>query len=187
MRIFFSTDIHGSERCFLKFVNAAKAYRVDALIMGGDITGKLLVPVVSEPDGSVTADVFGSVRTATSDAEATELRKTIRQAGSYTVEVTRDEKVDLDAHPERVPELFHRAIAETLTRWFEVAQERLEPAGIPVYVSAGNDDEPYVDDDALAAASYVQAPENRVVELPEDTRWSAAAIPTSRPSIHRGR
>ena len=86
MRIFFSTDIHGSERCFLKFVNAAKAYRVDALILGGDITGKLLVPVVSEPDGSVTADVFGSLRTATSDAEATELRKTIRQAGSYTVE-----------------------------------------------------------------------------------------------------
>ena len=70
MRIFFSTDIHGSERCFMKFVNAAKAYRADALVMGGDITGKLLVPVVTEPDGTVTADVFGNVRSARDDAEA---------------------------------------------------------------------------------------------------------------------
>jgi uncharacterized protein len=165
MRIFFSTDIHGSERCFMKFVNAAKAYRADALVMGGDITGKLLVPVVTEQDGAVTADVFGNVRTARGDDEAADLRKTIRQSGSYTVDLTRAEKEDLDAHPGRVPDFFRRAIAETLNRWFVVAQARLEPAGIPVYVSAGNDDEFYVDD-ALGSATYVQYPENRVVELP---------------------
>jgi Icc-related predicted phosphoesterase len=165
MRLFFSTDIHGSERCFLKFVNAAKAYRADALIMGGDITGKLLVPVVAEEDGTVTADVFGNVRTARGEDEAAELRKVIRQSGSYTVDVTRPEKEELDLHPDRVPQLFRRAILETLNRWFSIARERLEPAGIPVYVSAGNDDEPYVEE-ALTSAPWVTFPENKVVELP---------------------
>ena len=165
MRLFFATDIHGYERCFMKFVNAAKAYRADCVVMGGDITGKLLVPVVREPDGSTTADVFGVTRTVHSDDEVAELRKTLRQAGSYTVDLTRQEKDDLDRAPERVPAVFAQAIAETLQRWFEVARERLEPAGIPIFVSPGNDDEAYVDP-VFAAARYVVCPEGRIVELP---------------------
>ena len=46
-RIFFATDVHGSETCFRKFVNAAAAYSADALILGGDITGKQLVLIVA--------------------------------------------------------------------------------------------------------------------------------------------
>jgi Icc-related predicted phosphoesterase len=44
-RIFFATDLHGSEVSFRKFINAAKFYEADALIMGGDVAGKLLVPI----------------------------------------------------------------------------------------------------------------------------------------------
>ena len=36
--IFFSSDVHGSEKCWMKFVNAAKFYGAQALVMGGDIT-----------------------------------------------------------------------------------------------------------------------------------------------------
>ena len=50
-RIFFATDIHGSETCFRKFLNAAVAYDCRAIILGGDITGKQLVPIVRHPDG----------------------------------------------------------------------------------------------------------------------------------------
>ena len=46
-RILFATDVHGSERCFRKFLNAAPLYEIDYLILGGDITGKLMVPIVS--------------------------------------------------------------------------------------------------------------------------------------------
>lgn len=165
MRLFFSTDIHGSERCFFKFVNAAKAYGAEAVVMGGDITGKLLVPVVEEPDQTFTADVFGQVRTARSEAEVEELTKTIRQAGSYAISLTRAQKDALDQRPDEVPELFRQAIVETLRRWMTVARERLEPLGVPVYVSAGNDDEPYVDE-VLGTAGYVQCPEGQVVSLP---------------------
>jgi hypothetical protein len=50
-RIFFATDIHGSERCFRKFLAAAKVYRANALVLGGDIAGKAIVPIVHDgPD-----------------------------------------------------------------------------------------------------------------------------------------
>jgi hypothetical protein len=50
--IFFATDIHGSERCFLKFINAAKFFQAGVLILGGDITGKAMVPIVRQANGS---------------------------------------------------------------------------------------------------------------------------------------
>ena len=39
LRIYFATDIHGSDRCFRKFLAAAESYEADALVLGGDIAG----------------------------------------------------------------------------------------------------------------------------------------------------
>ena len=58
LRIFFATDVHGSDRCFRKFVNGADAYDADVLLLGGDVAGKGLVPVRRE-NGSLTAEVRG--------------------------------------------------------------------------------------------------------------------------------
>ena len=41
MRLFYATDVHGSERCFRKFLNAAEFYGADAVLLGGDITGQI--------------------------------------------------------------------------------------------------------------------------------------------------
>src|SRR5512138_1530901 len=54
-RIFFATDIHGSEPTFRKFINAAKGYGVDALVLGGDISGKMLIPIIDSGAGNYTA------------------------------------------------------------------------------------------------------------------------------------
>jgi len=43
-RIFFATDLHGSEMCWRKFLNAAKFYEAEVLICGGDMTGKADCP-----------------------------------------------------------------------------------------------------------------------------------------------
>ncbi|MCL6544390.1 MAG: nickel-dependent hydrogenase large subunit, partial [Bryobacteraceae bacterium] len=54
-RIFFSTDIHGSDVCFRKFLSCAKHLQADALILGGDLTGKMVVPIVyDETSGMYT-------------------------------------------------------------------------------------------------------------------------------------
>ncbi len=58
LRIFFATDVHGSERCFRKFLAAAKVYQANVLLLGGDVAGKGLIPIVRH-NGSVSADVRG--------------------------------------------------------------------------------------------------------------------------------
>lgn len=166
MRLFFTTDIHGSERCFRKMVNAARVYKADALILGGDITGKLLVPLVDESDGEVSASVFGQTRRVRGEAEISELENTLRQSGCYTIRISRPEKDVIDADQQAVEALFRRAVIETLKGWMELARERLQADGVPLFVSAGNDDEPYVDE-VLSEAGYVQAPEGKVVQLPD--------------------
>ena len=47
LRIYFATDLHGSEVCFRKFLAAAKVYEADVIILGGDFAGKAIVPVLS--------------------------------------------------------------------------------------------------------------------------------------------
>src|ERR671935_2227763 len=50
-RLFFAADLHGSEPTFRKFVKAAQFYGCDALVFGGDLMGKALVPIVRENGG----------------------------------------------------------------------------------------------------------------------------------------
>jgi len=50
LRIYFVSDLHGSEVCFRKFLAAAKVYEPDVLILGGDFAGKGLVPVLRHGD-----------------------------------------------------------------------------------------------------------------------------------------
>ena len=51
-RIFFTTDTHGSNVCFRKFINSGKFYEADIIILGGDITGKKVIPFVRQSAGS---------------------------------------------------------------------------------------------------------------------------------------
>src|SRR2546430_16903396 len=69
LRIYFATDIHGSDRCFRKFLAAAESYEADALVLGGDIAGKGLVPIRSH-NGSLSAKVRGEAVTGATEAEA---------------------------------------------------------------------------------------------------------------------
>jgi hypothetical protein len=89
-KLFFATDIHGSDRCFRKFVNAGKFYGADVLLMGGDITGKMLVPIVEGPAGTYTSRLFGRDRVV--DVEGLPaLRKQIADAGFYAYDTTPEE------------------------------------------------------------------------------------------------
>src|SRR5262249_25422799 len=74
-RLFFATDVHGSEQCFRKFVNAAKVYEVSALILGGDVTGKVVVPLVANGDGSWHGELYGDAVSARGDEELADLQK----------------------------------------------------------------------------------------------------------------
>jgi Icc-related predicted phosphoesterase len=164
-RIFFCADIHGSERCFRKWLNAARSYRCQALIFGGDLAGKILQPIVDLGGGRYRTEMYGQELVADAPTELEAITNRIRNAGRYEVIVTPDEKQALDDSPELVHETFVRVARASATRWLELADERLAEVGIPAFMMLGNDD--FIEmQDVFAGSQRVTNPEDRVVELP---------------------
>ena len=60
--LYYASDVHGSERCWRKFLGAGRFYKVQALIMGGDLTGKAIVPIAIDADGAFTTTFIGETR-----------------------------------------------------------------------------------------------------------------------------
>jgi uncharacterized protein len=162
-KIYFATDIHGSEVCLRKFLNAGKFYGCDTIIMGGDITGKMIVPIVDRGQGVHTATLYGRKLEVTDEGVA-KLRKTITDAGYYAYETTPDEAERLSADPDAVTQLFAKLMQETLGRWLELAEDRLAGTGVRCFFAPGNDDPAFVDD-ILRSSALVINPEETLVDL----------------------
>jgi len=162
-KIYFATDIHGSEICLRKFLNAGKFYGCDTIIMGGDITGKMIVPIVNRGRGVHSAMLYGRKLEVTDDGVA-KLRKTITDAGYYAYETTPAETEQLNADPEAVTQLFAKLMHETLGRWLELAEDRLAGTGVRCFFAPGNDDPAFVDD-ILRSSALVINPEETLIDL----------------------
>ena len=161
LRIYFATDIHGSERCFRKFLAAAKTYEADALILGGDIAGKGLVPI-REQNGSLTATVRGDSVTVPR-AELDTLRAEINRLGFYSV-ITDDGEIDrIESDSAYRDSVFRREIVEQVRGWCDLAAERL-PGPVRCIITPGNDD-PREVDAVLKQAARIDSPEGELYEL----------------------
>ncbi|HMI81383.1 MAG TPA: hypothetical protein VK480_06300 [Solirubrobacterales bacterium] len=160
-RLFYAGDVHGSRVCWKKFVNAAAHYPADALIMGGDLTGKALVPIVREGDGSYSARVIGEQRTARTAAELDQMQEAISTNGMYPLIVDQEEARRLAADAGHREEAMEEALLAELRLWVELADERLAGSGTKAYVIPGNDD-PWSIDAVLAAGTSVVACDERV-------------------------
>jgi len=168
LRLFFATDVHGSEKCFLKFLNTPQAYKVNTLILGGDITGKVIVPIAKQPDGTYTSEFLSNKYTLKSQAEVEDLEKKIRFTGYYPYRTTPEEIDVLRKDPTKMDAVFTDVMLETLRRWMSLAEERLKGKGVKVYMTGGNDDRADVED-VLKSSKYVVDPEGELVTL-EDGR-----------------
>jgi uncharacterized protein len=163
-KLFFATDIHGSERCFRKFLNAAAFYKCDVLIMGGDMTGKMLIPILPLGGGRFRTNLFGQQREV-DEGDLPALRRQIADAGYYAYDTTAEEIERLEDDQDAVDELFWEVIGRTVEGWLRLAEERLEGTDIVCLMAPGNDDPPFVGE-LLTTSSRVINPEGEVVELP---------------------
>jgi Icc-related predicted phosphoesterase len=160
-RLFYAGDVHGSRLCWKKFVNAAKHYPADVLVMGGDLTGKALVPILREGDGSYSAEVIGERRVAGTAEELDRLQRAISDNGMYPLIVDPEEARGLATDSDRRAETFERVLLDELRLWVRLADERLAGTGTRAYVIPGNDD-PWSVDEVLASGSSVVACDERV-------------------------
>jgi uncharacterized protein len=161
-RIFFATDIHGSDRCFRKFLAAASAYRADALVLGGDIAGKALVPIERIRADRYQVMLHGEPRTVARD-ELDEVAATINFNGFYPRVVEPDETQRLRDDPAFGEEVFREMICAQVEGWCALAAARLDPS-VRCVITPGNDD-PLPVDDVLHAAERVECPEREVAAL----------------------
>lgn len=166
-RLFFVTDVHGSNRCFRKFVNGGKFYNANVLVLGGDITGKMIVPLVKQADSTYTCSFAGSEFTMKSQEEVDNMVKNIGDSGFYPYFSEPKEVEELSADKDRVHQLFIKLMKESVRGWLKLAEERLKGTGISCYISPGNDDF-FEIDEALNSSSYVVNPEEKVVYVDDE-------------------
>jgi uncharacterized protein len=163
-KFFFVTDVHGSDVCFRKFLNAAKFYKANVLILGGDITGKAMVPIVDSGNGIYECTFAGEDHYLKSIEQVESLSKEMRDSGVYTKVVEKSEYEEINANPEIAAKLFNRLMIESVKRWLELAEERLNGTGVKCYISPGNDDIAEIDN-VLDSSAYVINPEGRVIKI----------------------
>jgi Icc-related predicted phosphoesterase len=163
-RVYFASDIHGSDKCWLKFLSAAKYYEADVLMIGGDITGKFIVPIFKNADGSATAEFLGVKRNVDTPKALEKLKTQIANAGQYWIEVTPEEYAFYQEDQARVDTLFKRVVLERVEQWVEIADRRLKGSGVRCLVSGANDDYFEVDD-YLRKSEAIEVPEGRVIDL----------------------
>jgi uncharacterized protein len=161
-RIFFATDLHGSEMCWRKFLNAAKFYDADVLICGGDMTGKAIVPIVEE-DGRFTVTMGGQTQTVGPD-QVGDVEGQVRRKGYYPLRMNVERLHELDQHPDQRAKTFQQVMLDGVQRWMEMAQDKLSGSGVRIFVCPGNDDEMEVDD-VVRKSEMVQLGEGQVLEI----------------------
>ncbi len=145
IKIFFVTDIHGSNTCFRKYLNALKIYDVDVGILLGDLTGKLLIPIVEKAGGGWHTTLMGQYTEVPDKEELEKLKKTIELMGYYWVHQTPAEFKEFKENPKKVDTLFKELMVSRLKEWVALADERLVNTPYKVYMAPGNDDHFEVD------------------------------------------
>jgi Icc-related predicted phosphoesterase len=164
MRLFFATDIHGSETCWRKFLNSGQHYEADVIVLGGDMTGKALVPVIHDGDDRWHATLLENREELVGVDQVAAFEDAVCRRGYYPFRTTPQEVQELQENEARWHGLFEEEMLKTVERWMQLADEKLAGKGIRCFVCPGNDDQLNVDD-VIRHAKTVELAEGEVVEI----------------------
>ncbi len=163
LTIYYASDIHGSELLWRKFINAGPFYRAKVVIMGGDLTGKGIVPIVRQGN-AWRASFMGRQIAIESESQLGELEDDILFNGMYPYRCTEEEAGLLGTDGDRQDELFERLAAETVARWLKLADERMPETVNGCFVMPGNDDAWSIDA-AFGEGHRVKNCDQQVIDL----------------------
>jgi uncharacterized protein len=163
MKIFFATDIHGSEVCWRKFLNSAAFYKADLVVLGGDVTGKAMVPIVAHA-GYWQVTLRGESQRLESKQELDDIIARIRNTGFYPAVVSPDELTHLSEHEDAVDQRFTTEMISSLDRWLDMADGKLRGGEIPCILNGGNDDI-FDIDQVIESSPCVSFAEGKLMDL----------------------
>ena len=139
-RILYGSDFHGSEAVFRKFLSSGLQYKVNALMVGGDVTGKAMVPVIHQGAGRYQATLFGDEKNSSTPDELEKLKKAISNVGFYPIVLEKEEAQELENDPVKMGTRFELEMCNRVREWMKLAEEKLPPQHITLYFMPGNDD-----------------------------------------------
>ena len=163
MKIFFATDIHGSEVCWRKFLNSAAFYKADLVVLGGDVTGKAMVPITVNT-GYWQLTLRGETMRLETKAELDDVMTRIRNSGFYPALVSPDELTYLGENEGAVDQRFSVEMISSLDRWLDMADGKLRGGQIPCILNGGNDDI-FEIDDIIESSPCVSFAEGKLLDL----------------------
>lgn len=164
IRVYYASDVHGADVLWRKFVNSAKFYEANVLVMGGDIAGKAVVPIVQRNGGFHVERIAGERLVPA--GELPEVEKRIRNLGLYPHRMEHDELAALEGDPKAMSAVFMQAMCDSFRNWLDLAAERLSSTGVRLYVMTGNDDELALRE-VLAESPYAVDCEDNVIDIGE--------------------
>jgi Icc-related predicted phosphoesterase len=163
LRIVFASDVHGSDRVYKKFLKSAEFYNAQVLVLGGDVTGKAIIPILATDKGGYISQLYGEHHEM-SEASLGEFVQRVKDAGLYPYVTSKGTYEGLKEDKEKLQALFEDLMVERMKEWIKLAEERLGTTGVKVYISPGNDDT-YAIDPVLSSSKFVTNPEGQVVEV----------------------
>jgi Icc-related predicted phosphoesterase len=144
-RLLYGSDFHGSEAVFRKFISAAMQYKASTLIVGGDVTGKAMVPIVHQGNGVYVGHLFGRREEASSPEALEKIKKTVSNVGFYPIVVEKDEAQELEQNSDKLSARFEAEMCQRVREWMTLAEEKLVPNHMQLFFMPGNDDLPSID------------------------------------------
>jgi uncharacterized protein len=166
LTLYYAADLHGSDLCFKKWLNAGRFYGADIVVIGGDLTGKVLVPIIPAGNGSAcwSATWDGRAVRLESRAEVEAFTRTVRERGAYGFETTADEVEAIRGSADLERAVFARLKVAAIEEWVELADRRLADGGPRAIVMPGNDD-PEEIDGILGTSRTMENANGRALEL----------------------
>ena len=163
-KILFATDMHGSEGAWRKFLNASAMLKVNVAICGGDLTGKMIVPIIEKSDGKYNYYFMGKTHTIESK-DLEKAFKDVRGIGYYPYQTTESEYEEMRKNSTKVDDVFHKVMEATLKNWLDLIRQKV-PNETQVIVCPGNDDRTLVDDAINNHKDVINA-EGKVINIDE--------------------
>ncbi len=164
MKLFFATDVHGSEVCWKKFIGAAKWYEADILILGGDMTGTAIIPIIAQGGGKYKVTLLDQETILNDKEEVDKMVSTIQNRGYYPYVTDPDEVAAIAAKPGRSDQIFLDEALKTMRRWLDYADAKLAGTNLRAFVCPGNDDM-FEIDDVIRQSKCIQLVEGQVIRL----------------------
>ncbi|MGC8647756.1 MAG: metallophosphoesterase family protein [Candidatus Micrarchaeia archaeon] len=138
MRLFFASDLHGSEVVSNKLVNAALFYNVKNIVVGGDLAGKVLIPILKE-GSKYRLNLYGEQKLV-KEGELKDIEKELSDSGEYFRVMERSEYEEAVGDKAIIEKLFKEEMLKRLSSFLEKAEEKLKPMETRLYIMPGNDD-----------------------------------------------